>query len=111
MVLRCSPSESGAGLGEPALLLADEKEIAQVDEEPAALADDEDGISAVDGIGQEHQPAADGEVPERHRDDAFLPFLGGDPLDEKTHEEECLPEEAHCHPEMLAAHFPHAPAC
>src|SRR6266508_2260973 len=94
---------SGAGFGQPPLLAPDQVEIAAVDEEPRRLAEDEDWIQAIDGIDQEREPTADGEEPERDRDDALLPPLGRDPLDQKAHREECLSQEAHRQPEVLRA--------
>ena len=40
------------------LLAMDEVEVAEIDDTATRLAEDEDGISAVDGIGQEHEAAS-----------------------------------------------------
>src|SRR6185503_18945747 len=78
-----APSGAGAGFGEDAFPLADEVEVAEVDEEARALADHEHGVHPVGGVDEEGEPAADREEPEGDRDHALLLSLGGDPLHEE----------------------------
>ena len=51
---------------------------------PVSLAEDENGVGAVDGISQQQNAAEEAEIPERLGDDARPRLLGGDPLHEKA---------------------------
>src|ERR1700752_2992477 len=93
-----------AGLGQAALLATDQVEVAQVHEQAGPLAEDEDGVQAVDGVDQQGEAAAAGEEPERDGYRAPLLALGGDPLNEEAPREERLSEEAHRQPEVLCRH-------
>src|SRR5215831_3983928 len=94
----------GARLGEQTPLAADQVEVAEIDEEAGALAEDEDGVLTVDRVDEERQPPADREEPERERDHALAPALGRDPLHEKAHGEECLAQESHAEPYVIRHH-------
>src|SRR5688572_8215956 len=83
----------------------DEPQIARVDEEARALADDEDGIAPVDGIGEQGEAAADGEIPEGAWHDAPFALLGRDPLHDEAGGEQRLAEQADGEPELLAGHW------
>src|SRR5262249_3082725 len=90
--------------GQRALLATDQIQIAAVHEQTCPLAQHEHRVETIDRVDEQREPAADGEEPERVRDDALLLALGRDPLHEKAHREERLAEEAHRQPEMLSAH-------
>ena len=53
-----------------ALAQPDEIDIARVDDETGRLAEDEHGIGAVDGVGEQQDAAKEAEIPERLGDDA-----------------------------------------
>src|ERR1700758_4960601 len=57
----------GARLGEAALLAPDKVEIAQINDEPGALTQDEHRVLAINGVDEQGRPAADREEPERDR--------------------------------------------
>src|SRR3990172_9267584 len=94
------PSPVGDALG----LAEDEVEVARVDEEPRALADDEDRVQPVDRVGEQRDPAADRKVPERVGHHALLGALRGDPLHEEAAGEERLPEQADAEPNLIRCH-------
>src|ERR1700726_2282873 len=75
-----------------------EPEIAGVDQQAGALAEDEDGVSLVDGVAQEGRAAGDAQVPEGAGDDAGFPPLRRDPLDEEATGEEELSEQSEADP-------------
>src|SRR5207248_2660275 len=85
-------------------LAVDEVEVPRVDEQPRALAEDEDGVTPVERVEQERDAAADGEIPELFWDDAFLFALGGDPLNEEASREERLADEADREPHVVRCH-------
>ena len=80
----------------------DQPEVAGVDDEAHALAEHEDRVAAVDGVGEEHEAAGEGEVPEGDRHHRLPRPLGHDPLDQEAHGEERLAEEADHDPPELA---------
>src|SRR6266403_2142692 len=86
------------------LLAPDQIQVSRVNENACPLAEDEDGIEAVESIGEERQSPANGEEPERQRDDALFPPLGGDPLDHEAHGKERLPYQPDRQPQLLVAH-------
>lgn len=57
------------GVSSAAFFAADQRDVSQVDYEAYRLAEDEHRIAPVDRVAEEDQPAADGEIPEGHRDD------------------------------------------
>src|SRR5262245_58740252 len=94
----------GMSRGQSLMLAADEVEVATVDEQPGPLAENEDRVQSIDGVGEEGEPAADREEPERERNHALAFPLGGDPLHEEAHGETRLPQEAHQEPQVLRTH-------
>src|SRR5262245_9963792 len=82
----------------------DEPQIARVHEQAGALTEDEDGIAAVDRVGEQREAAADGEVPERERHHAPPAALGGDPLHEESRREAGLPEQTDREPDVVRRH-------
>src|SRR5260370_5668843 len=89
---------------EPTLLAPNEVEVSRVDEDSRPLAEDEDGIEAVEGIGEQCQPPTNREEPERDGDYALFSPLRGDPLDHEAHGKERLPRKPDQQPEMFVAH-------
>src|SRR5438309_5986409 len=96
------------GRGEPGLAV-DEVQVAQVHEQARPLAEDEDGVAAVDGVEEEREAAAEREVPEEDGDHALLPALRRDPLHDEAGGEERLPEKADGQPDPLDAHHEASP--
>src|SRR6185312_14778451 len=81
----------------------DEIDVARVDDEAGRLAEDENGVGAVDRISQQQNAAEEAEIPERLGDDARPRLLGGDPLHEKAHREQELREETDKQPDDFGA--------
>src|SRR5262249_86231 len=82
----------------------DEPQIARVDDQASALAEDEDRVAAVDRVGEHGDAASDGEIPERARHDAAPATLGRDPLHEEPGREKGLPEQTDAQPDSLRRH-------
>src|SRR5579862_6050710 len=88
-------SRNGSGLS---ALAQDEIQITQVDEYAKGLTENEDGILAEERVGQQQHATADGEPPERQRNDAASGSFGSNPLDKKAHREQTLRDEPQDHP-------------
>src|SRR5262245_35814227 len=97
-ILACGSGGDALGVAQ------DEVEVARVDEEAGALAQDEHGITAPQRVEQEGQAAADREIPEGARHHALAQALGRDPLNEEARGEEGLPEEADAEPNLIRGH-------
>ena len=59
------------------------------------------GSQAVDGVGEQGDPAAHRPVPELNGYHALLQALGGDPLDDEARREERLPEQSDGEPHLV----------
>ena len=85
-------------------LVPNKVEVSRVDKDSPRLAENEDGIVAVEGIGEQRQPPTNGEEPERDGDHALFSFLRSDPLDDEAHGKEDLPHKPDRQPELRVAH-------
>src|SRR5215472_11885187 len=94
---------SGVAAAPSPSLATDEVEVPQVYENPHRLPENEHGVHAIHRIGEQRQPTAEGEEPERHGKHALLASLGGDPLDDEPHGEESLRQQPDQQPEPLGA--------
>jgi len=54
----------------------------------------------MNGINEDNQTPGQTEIPERDRDDALFLFLRGDPLNQESHGEHGLPNEAKDQPKV-----------
>ena len=92
-----------SGLGRSRLALAepDEVDVARVDHEAGGLAEHEHRVRAIDGIGQQHEPAEEAEIPERLGHDAGARLLASDPLHDEAHGEHELGDEPDRNPNEL----------
>src|SRR5262249_16231559 len=97
-ILACGSGRDALGVAQ------DEVEIAGVDEEPGALAQDKDGITAPERVEQEGQAAADRKIPEAAGHNALAQAFGRDPLDEEARGEEGLPKKADAEPNLVRGH-------
>jgi hypothetical protein len=68
----------------------DEVEVSAVDQQARSLADDEDRVSAVNGVAQEYGTSSHTQEPESGGDDALPAPLRGDPLYEEAGGEQSL---------------------
>src|SRR5215510_3154169 len=102
-ILACGSGGDALGVAQ------DEVEVARVDEEAGALAQDEDRIAAPQRVEQEGQAAADREIPEGARHHALAQALRRDPLDEEARGEEGLPEKADAEPNLVRGHVTPSP--
>ena len=84
----------------PGLLLADEIEIPKINDRVKKIGSDKDRVHLPDGVGEENQPSPQAEIPEGNGNDTLLLLLRGDPLDDESHGEHCLPEKAEEQPEV-----------
>src|SRR5262245_27993960 len=84
-----------------ALAKPDEIEIARVDHETGRLAHNKDGIEPVAGIGEQHNPAEEAEIPERLGHGARPRLFRRNPLHEKAHREQELCAQADGDPDEL----------
>src|SRR5262245_17583907 len=84
-----------------ALAKPDEIEIARVDHETGRLADNENGIDPVAGIGEQHDPAEEAEIPTRLGHGAGPRLFRRYPLHEKAHGEQELSAQADADPDEL----------
>src|SRR6185369_3998496 len=85
------PLNSCSGSRSAALALEMQVQIAEIDDQPQALTEDEDRVVAMNGVNGQHDATQDAEIPEGHRhDDALFP-LARPPLDDKAHHEQTLP--------------------
>jgi hypothetical protein len=75
---------------------AQQKDVSQVDKSTGRLTDNEDDVTLQDGIDKEQDTPKEAEVPEDVRDQRFLVFLTMNPLEEETHEEHELTDQAYC---------------
>src|SRR5574343_90933 len=83
-----------------ALALVMQVQVAEIDDQAEALAENEDRVVAVDGIDGQHQAAEAAEIPESHRHDDLPGFFARPPLDDETHHEQPLATEANGDPEQ-----------
>jgi hypothetical protein len=79
----------------------DEIDVSEIDEQTGALSENKDRIPSVHGVRQQRDAACQRKIPERLGNDAFLLFFRGQPLNEKTHEEQGLAKKTHAKPDML----------
>src|SRR5205085_10722619 len=78
----------------------DEHEVADVDDEPRGLPDDEHRVAAVNCVRRGDRAADQREVPELDGDVALAPPLRGDPLDDEARRKDGLSGEADEDPEV-----------
>lgn len=83
----------------------DEMQIAGVDEKARELTDDEDGVGAIDRVGEQGRASGEAEIPEGDGHDAAATSFAGEPLHEETHREKCLTEQADTEPNDVGVHF------
>ena len=88
---------AGAGV---LFLLENQIQIAGIDDQAAALAGDENRVCFVDRIGQQNHTAADAEIPEGQRNDAFADDLALEPLNDEPGGEQRLPEKPDQNPDV-----------
>ena len=81
-------------------LAPDQLNIANIDEGAEALAQDENKVLFVNGIGQHDQPAPEAKIPEDFGDDALLDALAVNPLNDKAHHKKALTEKTYGDPEV-----------
>ncbi len=93
----------GEGGGSARPLAVDEPEIAGIDEDAHGLAENEDGVAALDGIGKQHGAADHRKIPEGDGHDGFARLFRRQPLHEKAAGEHQLGQEAEGDPEEFAA--------
>ena len=79
----------------------DEIDVARVDMQTGGLANDEDRVGPVAGVGEQQNPAEKAEIPESLGDDARPGLFGGDPLHEEAHREQELSDQADADPDQL----------
>src|SRR5262249_6502233 len=91
------PSHYGLGAAAIAQL---EIEVARIDENSEALAQDENRVADIEGVEQEQHAAADREEPEGDRHHHFSRALGGDPLHREAHGEHDLRHVTEQHPPL-----------
>src|SRR5690606_14643442 len=84
--------------GFPSFGPREQVQVAQVDQQAARLARDEDRVAAMDGVDQQDGAAKQAEPPERARDDAAAGPLGGNPLQEEAGGKRELSQETHHQP-------------
>src|SRR5437588_4329572 len=90
---RCAPRRSRTlrfGPGGLAAVAQFEIEIAGIDEDAEALAQNEDRVANVKRVAEQQDAAADGEEPERNRHHHLAGTLGGNPLHHEAHREHDL---------------------
>lgn len=75
-------------------VFADKVDVAQIDEDAETLTQDKNQILLMKGVCKNDQSAAEAEIPEDFRHDAFFGAFAGDPLHDKAHHEQALAEEA-----------------
>lgn len=76
--------------GQVFFLAGNQNEIANINNRPQTLSQNEYGVFFVNGVGQQYDTAAYAEIPERQGDDAFPAFFRNDPLDYKPHAKQRL---------------------
>src|SRR5258707_7954428 len=99
-----SPSLSGfAGMlrrrrgGERELAFSDEHQVANVNERIWQICENADGIATENKIHAHQHAAGNAPIPKRYRNYTFPLSLRGDPLNEKSHREQGVPDEAENH--------------
>src|SRR5215471_6943324 len=95
------PSHYGLGAAAIAQL---EIDVARIDENSEALAQDENRVADIEGVEQEQHAAADREEPEGDRHHHFSRALGGDPLHREAHGEHDLRHVTEQHPPLELGH-------
>ena len=90
-------------------LAPDEVQIARIDKQAGALAENENQVLPVNRIRAQGKPAADAEIPECVRNNAIPGFFRGDPLHDKAHGEHGLTKKAYDNPHgfrgEICSHF------
>ena len=89
------------------MFFSNELQVSQINEQSQSLAEDKHGILFVQCIGQQHDPAADTEVPECCGDDALLLFFAFKPLHDESGGEQELPHQTECYPPLVVRHEQH----
>src|SRR6202022_1235089 len=84
-----------SGIGE--LFFPDEHQIANVNDRVWQVGEDANGIAPKKKIQKHQETATDAPVPKRNRDDAFALTFRRPPLDQKTHRESGVPDQAEDH--------------
>ena len=86
------------------LSTVDEHEIADVNDEPGTLPNDEHRVSFVNCVRGGDDAAAQRQIPEDQRDVALALSLGRNPLHDKARAEDELAEEAEDEPGAIECH-------
>lgn len=83
-----------------AFLLEDQPEIPEVYKKAQALPGNENRVLTLNGIDKQQRPAGNGKEPEGNRHDRFSNTFGCNPLNDKSHHEHRLGEEAKNDPKI-----------
>ena len=89
------------------MFFSDQLQVSQIDEKPQRLSQDKHGILFMQCIRQQHDPAADTEVPEGRGNNALLFFFALKPLHDESGGEQELPHQTECYPPLVVRHEPH----
>lgn len=98
------------------VLIADQLQVAYVDEEPRRLSQNENDVLFVDRVCQQHCRTAETKVPEGFRYDAAFFTFAAKPLHDEPGCEQELACQTECYPDLFVRHklhpfFPQLPVC
>ena len=79
-------------------------QVARVNQQASRLADDKDGICAIDRIGEQARATGEAQIPKGYGYDAAPLSLAGDPLHDETERENGLRGKSQRDPGCIAAH-------
>jgi len=89
------------------LLVANQLQIAKIDENARTLSDREDQIATMDSIQKQNGSPSDAEKPERGGNDALLLLLAAKPLHDEPAGEKELSHQTEADPHLFARHVLH----
>lgn len=104
---RCGDTFEGCSDLQASSFFSDQLHITQVNEQPQCLAEDKHRILFVQRIRQQHDSAADTEVPEGRGNNTLLLFFALKPLHDESGGEQELPHQTEYYPPLFVRHEPH----